>query len=780
MVFFGSYEVLETVAVGSTGTVFRARHREIGRLAAIKELNAVMRAVPGLLARFRAEAQTLAALDDEHVVAVFDFVEEPERVWIAQEWVDGVTIAALLTAHGRLTAEQSLGVLRGALLGLAHAHDRNLVHRDFAPANILADQAGTSKLVDFGLAAPVGGTGACGTPAFMSPEAARGGPVGKSSDVYSAAAVLFSMLSGRLPFSARSADEVMRAQIEQPAPAVTGHGPAMADLVAGAMSKDQSARPPDARTFLARMEDAARQRYGADWLQRASVTGLVSAATAGAATLTATTLSATSTGGSSATAFLDTGTTTGSAATAGTTTSTSGTGAAALAARRAVAEVSRHWAISAAVAVVALAATAVVVVTTRVASSPTSRKTTPAPTRTQVAALTHLSDQHLATTVSALCATAAKAQLGPLALDITVAGYRGASTRSALALRALSTQLRQLAATAADAFTVGALAHDAGNEVAARNVVMTALGRQAAVAPLDLNSRPPAVASAYLGVISAYLATGRDAITAGVPACAIPLRTESPGPGVNEASGADAVARISSPCPAVSVGYTYYGVGGPPQTGQTLVVSPGEGAVRTDGKAYDNSSGPLSFHPGRTDVALVHNFKEVITGLTCLTTAPPRPAPKWADAQLTITAQSLGGVRLGMTLQQAQAAAGVVFDGSGDGASYPTSLPANYPHLYVHAETGGRVTCLGADGPSTAQTIVTPEGLHLGDTVAKLLQIYGSRARYVPAAAQGIHPSDGYVVAGPGGNLVFSTRGTSTVRSIVAGGPDLVPGTCGG
>ncbi|PZS28375.1 MAG: serine/threonine protein kinase, partial [Pseudonocardiales bacterium] len=216
MTEFGSYEILETVAQGSTGTVYRARHRDIGRFAAIKELSPQLRAVPGLVQRFRSEAQTLASLDDEHVVAVYDFVEEGDRVWIAEEWVDGVTITALLMAHGRLTAEQSLGVLRGALLGLAHAHDRNLVHRDFAPANILADHAGTSKLVDFGLAAPIGGTGACGTPAFMSPEAARGGPVGKSSDVYSAAAVLFSLLSGRMPFPARSVDEVMRAQIEQP------------------------------------------------------------------------------------------------------------------------------------------------------------------------------------------------------------------------------------------------------------------------------------------------------------------------------------------------------------------------------------------------------------------------------------------------------------------------------------------------------------------------------------------------------------------------------------
>ena len=319
MATFGPYDVLQTVAVGSTGTIYRARHREIGQIAAIKELSEQLRAVPGLLDRFRSEAQTLASLDDEHVVAVFDFVEEPDRVWIAEEWVDGVTIGALLVAAGHLSAEQSLGVLRGALLGLAHAHDRNLVHRDFSPANILADQAGTSKLVDFGLAAPVGGTGVCGTPAYMSPEAVRGEPVSKSSDVYSAAAVLYTMLSGRLPFPAASVDAVFRAQVEQPPPVLAGHGPAMAELVTAAMAKDPAARPADARAFLDRLDEAAQQRYGAGWLERASIAGMVSAATAGGAAVIAGSSvgAASSAAGSAATVFVDAKAATGTAASVG-------------------------------------------------------------------------------------------------------------------------------------------------------------------------------------------------------------------------------------------------------------------------------------------------------------------------------------------------------------------------------------------------------------------------------------------------------------------------------
>ncbi|PZS18884.1 MAG: hypothetical protein DLM57_05130 [Pseudonocardiales bacterium] len=368
MVVFGSYEVLETVAVGSTGTVYRARHREIGRLAAIKELSRQLLAVPGLLERFRAEAQTLASLDDEHVVAVFDFVEEPARVWIAEEWVDGVTVAALLASSGRLSAEQSLGVLRGALLGLAHAHERDLVHRDFAPANILADRGGTSKLVDFGLAAPVGGTGVCGTPAFMSPEACRGAAVGKASDVYSAAAVLFHLLSGRVPFPAPTADAVLQAHLAQAPPALAGHGPALGELVAQSMAKDPAARPADARAFLDRLEYAAGKRYGPDWLARSSIAGLVTAAGTGAAVLAAGSAgtAAGTAASTAATVFTDAATTTGTAATAATgTAATAATGTA----TRRLSRLPRRWIGAAAAAVVLAIAIPVTAIALRGGSS---------------------------------------------------------------------------------------------------------------------------------------------------------------------------------------------------------------------------------------------------------------------------------------------------------------------------------------------------------------------------------------------------------------------------
>lgn len=277
---FGPYEVLEQVAEGSTARVFRARHRELDRPAAIKELMPSVRERHEVLERLRAEAAALSRLSHPNIVGLYDYVEDGESAWLAEQWVDGVALEQLLRVHRRLTAEQALGVVRGAVTGLAHAHAQGLVHRDVSAANILADMQGTSMLVDFGLAAPAGAGPALGTPAFLSPEAGRGESVGKPGDVYSAAAVLYFLLTGEPVFSG-SAGDVVHQHMESPPPALEGHGDLMADLVRRSLAKDPEARPPDAAAFLRELEQAAEARYGAGWLGRASIAGLVAAAAAG-------------------------------------------------------------------------------------------------------------------------------------------------------------------------------------------------------------------------------------------------------------------------------------------------------------------------------------------------------------------------------------------------------------------------------------------------------------------------------------------------------------------
>ena len=288
---FGRYVVAGKVGEGSLGVVYRARHQELERDAAIKVLRPEVRGNPTAVAGMVAEASTLARLDHPNIVALYDFVQEPDRTWLAEQWVDGAPLDAILAKHGRLTPEQALGVAAGALSGLAHAHDNGVVHRDVAASNVLADMAGTSMLVDFGLASPVegasgaGSAGVVGTPAYLSPEAARGEPVGKPGDVYSAAALTYHLLSG-LPVFTGTAWEMVAAHRDRPAPRLADHGPRMAALLERSLSKDPSVRPPDAAAFLVELEEAAEEQYGAAWRSRASIAGLVaSAAGVGAATV---------------------------------------------------------------------------------------------------------------------------------------------------------------------------------------------------------------------------------------------------------------------------------------------------------------------------------------------------------------------------------------------------------------------------------------------------------------------------------------------------------------
>jgi hypothetical protein len=167
---------------------------------------------------------------------------------------------------------------------------------------------------------------------------------------------------------------------------------------------------------------------------------------------------------------------------------------------------------------------------------------------------------------------------------------------------------------------------------------------------------------------------------------------------------------------------------------------------------------------------------------TMATTSAAAPA-KWTDPVLKIDGSSLGEVKVGMTFDQAQQAAGVKFDGSGDGAFYSTKIPSGDTHPFVNDDPEtGRVFCVGAQSVGTKQSVVTPEGFHLGDTVTHLQSTYGARLVHIPDPIHGIDSRDGYVVTVPGGRLAFSVN-NGIVYAISAGvtGFDhkpLTPSTC--
>src|SRR5215831_14680552 len=236
---------VKVLGSGGFGEVVLARHDASGTQVAIKYLHRQLLADAEFAALFRAEAAVLASLDDPNVVRLFEYVESPAGAAIVMELVDGITLRDILARQGRTTAEAALVVLQGSLLGLAAAHRRGVVHRDYKPENVLIDGAGGSKLTDFGIAARAGDRPVpAGTVAYVAPEQVAGGPATPAGDVYAATATFYECLTGRPPFAGDTA-QLLAAHQHAPVP-LEAVPPPLRPVVAAGMAKDPRWRPADA------------------------------------------------------------------------------------------------------------------------------------------------------------------------------------------------------------------------------------------------------------------------------------------------------------------------------------------------------------------------------------------------------------------------------------------------------------------------------------------------------------------------------------------------------
>jgi hypothetical protein len=294
---WGKYQLQGTIATGETGTVYIAYEPGLKRHVAIKELSPSLEQQPNFLNRFRAEAQVMTGLESVNCVRVYEFFETGGRAFLVEEFIDGSSLGHVIAKVGRLSPEQALGVLKGAVSGLGYAHSQRLLHRDLKPANILVDRDGVAKLANFGQALAVSrpeATGglAEGTPAYMSPEQVQGRATDYRSDIYSAGAVLFELLTGKPPYIADSPAEVMRMHLEAPVPDPRRFNPDIPDevafLVGRALTKDPATRQQSATDFFKELDSAATAGYGSDWHSRSSLKPLVATAMAGAGAVTAT------------------------------------------------------------------------------------------------------------------------------------------------------------------------------------------------------------------------------------------------------------------------------------------------------------------------------------------------------------------------------------------------------------------------------------------------------------------------------------------------------------
>jgi tRNA A-37 threonylcarbamoyl transferase component Bud32 len=261
----GAYRVLEPLGRGGMAEVYKGYHPLLDRYVAIKVLHSHFSADAQFAERFQREAATVAKLRHPNIVQVYDFGLHEGVSYMAMEFVAGVTLkerlSALRASSQPMTIVEAVGITREVASALDHAHAHGLVHRDVKPANILLREItldgetlpdhDEAILTDFGIAKILEGvqftaTGmSMGTPAYMSPEQARGDEVSTRADVYALGVVFFEMLTGELPFNADTPMAVLLKHISDAPPSPRLIAPHLPDLIDAVFDRALAKNPND-------------------------------------------------------------------------------------------------------------------------------------------------------------------------------------------------------------------------------------------------------------------------------------------------------------------------------------------------------------------------------------------------------------------------------------------------------------------------------------------------------------------------------------------------------
>ncbi|MHC4596606.1 MAG: protein kinase domain-containing protein [Planctomycetota bacterium] len=217
----GPFRIERELGRGAVGVVYLAHDTKLDRSVAIKSLPAEVMANPKARSRFTREARVLASLNHPNIATIYDEFQETEDVaYLILEYVPGQTLAERI-AKKPLKLEEVLSIALQIAEAVAAAHEHDVIHRDLKPGNIKITPEGKVKVLDFGLAKAVGGEGldqqstvtepgrVIGTPAYMSPEQARGKPTDKRSDIWSFGCVLYEMLTSRIPFKGETISDTL-------------------------------------------------------------------------------------------------------------------------------------------------------------------------------------------------------------------------------------------------------------------------------------------------------------------------------------------------------------------------------------------------------------------------------------------------------------------------------------------------------------------------------------------------------------------------------------------
>lgn len=208
--FGGRYQVVEQIGIGGMGKVYKVFDKEIKEMVALKLLNPLIAADEKMIERFRNELKLARKISHKHICRVYHLGDEEGSYYITMEYVPGEDLKSLIRKIGHLSVGKAVSIAKQCYEGLAEAHKLGIVHRDLKPQNLMIDEGGNVRIMDFGIARfqesrGITDTGTTlGTPEYMSPEQVEGEEVDPRSDIYSSGVILYEMLTGDVPFGGKT------------------------------------------------------------------------------------------------------------------------------------------------------------------------------------------------------------------------------------------------------------------------------------------------------------------------------------------------------------------------------------------------------------------------------------------------------------------------------------------------------------------------------------------------------------------------------------------------
>jgi serine/threonine protein kinase/tetratricopeptide (TPR) repeat protein len=229
--FTGRYEIIESLGIGGMGKVYKAYDRQLNEEVAIKLIKPEIASDRKTLDRFSNELKIARKIVHKNVGRMYELMEDEGSFFITMEYVPGQDLKGLIRQSRQLTSGTAVSIAKQICEGLAEAHSLGVVHRDLKPSNIMIDKEGNARIMDFGIARSLRAEGvtregiAVGTPAYMSPEQARGEDLDQRTDIWSLGVVLYEMLTGKLPFKGKNERAVIHSILSDDPELLTGLRP---------------------------------------------------------------------------------------------------------------------------------------------------------------------------------------------------------------------------------------------------------------------------------------------------------------------------------------------------------------------------------------------------------------------------------------------------------------------------------------------------------------------------------------------------------------------------